>query len=212
MLALLQDTARRTGSSAEVLTALATRESRLDPRARNSQSSARGLMQFTESTWLEAVRDHGAEHGLPREARAIATDPQTGELSVRDPRQRKRILDLRFNPRLAAAMAGERTALAQAALAEALGRAPSAADLYAVHMLGPAGARRFLAALAERPASRAADAASTDAVARNRNVFFARDGRARTVAEVHAAMARDAAEAAARLPRPARTEVAEASR
>jgi Ca2+-binding RTX toxin-like protein len=55
-----------------LLLALAWRESRFDPTARNTASSARGLMQFTRSAWLEAVRDHGAAHGLASSASAIA--------------------------------------------------------------------------------------------------------------------------------------------
>jgi hypothetical protein len=193
VLAALTTAAARTRTEPALLAAMAARESRFDPLARNDQSSARGLMQFTEATWLEAVRDHGAAHGLAGEAALLRTDPQTGAISAPNPRVRERILDLRFNPRLSAALAGERTAAARQMLERDFGRRPGTADLYAAHLLGPTGARRFLRALAESPDSPATEAVSEDALRRNRNVFVARDGRPFSLAEVHGAFARDAA-------------------
>jgi ATP-dependent RNA helicase DeaD len=70
----------------------------------------------------------------------------------------------------------------------ALRRPMAPADLYAVHMLGTTGARRFLTELAARPDRRAADVVGEDAVARNRSVFQARNGRAYSLREVHQAM------------------------
>jgi hypothetical protein len=204
VLAALTAAAARTRTEPELLAAMASRESRLNPRAANSQSTARGLMQFTESTWLEAVRDHGAAHGLAQEAATLRTDPQTGTVHPRNARDRAYLLNMRYNPRLAAALAGERTAAARAALASELGRPLSSADLYAVHMMGMAGARRFLTALAATPSRPAAEIVGSEAVLRNRNVFVTREGRLRSVQEVHADFARDAAEGSA-LIRPVQT-------
>jgi hypothetical protein len=207
VLAALTTAAARTRIEPALLAAMAARESRFDPRARNSQSSARGLMQFTEATWLEAVRDHGASHGLAREAALLKTDARTGEISAPNPRVRKRILDLRDNARLSAALAGERAAAARRMLQRELGRSPTPADLYAVHLFGPTGARRFLRALAETPERPAQEAVGADALARNRSVFVARDGGPLSLREVHAAFARDAAAGSAILaaaPRPER--------
>ena len=102
-----------------LLHAIAWQESRFRHAARNSRSSASGLMQFTSATWLEVVRDHGAKHGLAAEAAALSTDPRTGTISARNHRILARILKLRFNPRLSAIMAAERLAAAEASLEQA---------------------------------------------------------------------------------------------
>jgi soluble lytic murein transglycosylase-like protein len=113
ILAALDAAARASGVEHEALAAMAWRESRFDPRARNPASSARGLMQFTEDAWLEAVRDHGAAHGLARQAARLSTNPETGAISARTPLERERLLARRHEPALAAALAGARTAAAR---------------------------------------------------------------------------------------------------
>ena len=62
-------------------------------------------MQFTDATWLEAVRDFGPRHGLARHAAPLSTDRRDGTISARDPRHLARILKLRDDPRLSAVMA-----------------------------------------------------------------------------------------------------------
>jgi hypothetical protein len=178
---------RSTGIDPTLLTALAWQESRFDPRARNRRSTARGLMQFTEATWLEAVRDHGPQHGLRYEAAVLSTDPASGSITTRQPRTRSRILELRDNPRYAAALAAARINRARIALAQSLGRPVGPADLYLVHLLGPAGAQRFLAALDRTPGKPAADYVAADSMALNREVFVERGtDRKLSLAEVHA--------------------------
>jgi Transglycosylase SLT domain len=178
---------RSTGIDATLLTALAWQESRFDPRARNRRFTARGLMQFTEATWLEAVRDHGPQHGLRYEAAVLSTDPASGSITTRQPRTRSRILELRDNPRYAAALAAARINRARIALAQSLGRPVGPADLYLVHLLGPAGAQRFLAALDRTPGKPAADYVAAESMALNREVFVERGtDRKLSLAEVHA--------------------------
>ncbi len=193
ILAALTQAASRTGTDPALLTAMAWRESRLDPQARNSASSATGLMQFTDATWLEAVRDHGAAHGLSREAAMLSTDPRTGRISAPTPQDLRRVLDLRLDPHLSALLAAAQAAAVRPALEAGLRRRASAADLYAAHMLGTAGARRFLADLASRPHDRAADSVGASVAQRNRSVFFAPDGRSLSLREVHAALTRSVA-------------------
>jgi hypothetical protein len=180
--------ARATGADPALLLAMAWKESRFDPAARNPLSSARGLMQFTRGTWLEAVRDFGPRHGLARHAALLSTDHRDGTISARDPRHLARLLELRDDPRLSALMAAERIAREREGLERALGRAAGPADLYAVHLLGPAGARRFLAELRRSPSRPALDAVGRDSVGANQGVFLARGtGRPLSLAEVHAA-------------------------
>ncbi|MFC7475356.1 transglycosylase SLT domain-containing protein [Dankookia sp. GCM10030260] len=185
---------RSTGIDPTLLAALAWQESRFDPRARNRRSTARGLMQFTEATWLEAVRDHGPQHGLRYEAAVLTTDPASGTISTRQPRTRSRILELRDNPRYAAALAAERISRARQTLTRTLGRPVEPADLYMVHLLGPAGAQRFLSAMDRTPGRPAAEFVGADSLMLNREVFVARgNARPLSLAEVHAWVARSIA-------------------
>jgi hypothetical protein len=178
--------ARATGVDPVLLVALAWQESRFDVRARNPRSSARGLMQFTEATWLEVVRDFGPRHGLSRRAAQLSTDRESGAISTRDPRHRRQILELRNEPRFAAVLAAERVSQARAGLEQALGRPVTSSDLYLVHLLGPSGARSFLEAMQKQPGRKASEVVSRESLARNRELFLARDtGRPLSLAEVH---------------------------
>ncbi|WP_052388906.1 transglycosylase SLT domain-containing protein [Belnapia moabensis] len=182
---------RSTGADPVLLRAIAWQESRFSHRAVNRQSSARGLMQFTEATWLEVVRDFGARHGLAREAASLSTDARTGAITTKRPRDLRHILNLRFDPRLSAVMAAERLGAERAALEALLGRPAGTTELYLTHLLGPAGARRFLVELGRAPSRPAAEAVGADSIAANRGVFFDRaTGRALSLAEVQAGVAR----------------------
>ena len=62
--------AAATGSDFDYLLKTAQRESALDPQARAPTSSATGLFQFIEQTWLGMVKSEGPRFGLDEEARA----------------------------------------------------------------------------------------------------------------------------------------------
>ncbi|MGK7869992.1 transglycosylase SLT domain-containing protein [Falsiroseomonas sp. E2-1-a20] len=180
---------RATGADPALLLALAWRESSFDRKAANRQSTALGLMQFTEATWLETVRDFGPRHGLAAQARAIVTDRRTGRISVRDERSRRYLLALRTDARLSAVLAAARLVAEAPALEAALGRPLTPVDLYAVHFLGRTGARRFLAEMDRAPGQAVVRVVSADGLARNRNVFVGPDGSSRRLGDVHATFA-----------------------
>ena len=185
VVAALQAARQKIQADPFLLLAIAFKESSFDPRARNRHSSARGLLQFTTTTWLTVVRDFGPRYGLGHLSAAIKTK-QSGEMSVASPRQRRAILALRDNPGLEIAMAAERLAQERRSLELSLGRPAVPADLYVLHLLGPAGAREFLAQLAHNP-----DRSSVDVVgsAANRNLgLFVRNGRTLSTAEAYAAI------------------------
>lgn len=126
-------------------------------------------MQFTRDTWLEVVRDFGPRHGLHRQAAALITD-RDGNIGARNWRELQGILRLREDPHLSAVLAAERLQKARPALEEAQGRKASPADLYLVHLLGPTGARQFLAAVRDTP-SRSSLAIVGNAARPNPGVF-----------------------------------------
>ncbi len=161
--AAIQRAANATGVDFSLLVETARRESALDPNARAGASSATGLFQFIDSTWLDMVRRHGAAHGLSREAAALNTEV--------DAQTRRSILSLRSDPELSARMAAELARENAATLQARLGRAPSAGELYAAHVMGAGGALRLI----EAAANGAPDAAAVfpREAAANRGLFYA---------------------------------------
>lgn len=145
--AALTRASQATGVDFRHLLETAKRESSLNPQARAPTSSAAGLFQFIERTWLEMIRRHGAAHGLSAEAAQVTL--RDGRPVVDDPAARKAILDLRHDPELAARMAAELTRENAAHLERRLGRPPTATELYAAHVMGPAGAVKLVEAAGE---------------------------------------------------------------
>jgi len=176
--------ARRSGVEFGFLLAQAGLESGFRADARATTSSAAGLFQFIEQTWLQMVQKHGPKIGLGEIAGQIEIDG-AGRASVSDPALRRKILDLRFDPRLSAEIGAEYARENRALLEEGLGRKAGALDLYLAHFLGPGGATQFLKAVAQKGDMPAAELLP-QAAAANRNIFFdGETGRALSVAEVH---------------------------
>lgn len=166
--AALRRASNATGVDFSLLVETARRESSFNPNARAGTSSATGLFQFIDSTWLDMVRRHGADHGLGAQAAQISV--QGGRSVVNDPQARAQILALRNDPELSALMAGELTRENASFLQSRLGRAPQAGELYAAHVMGPGGAVRLIQA-AESGAPSAAAVFPREAAA-NRGLFY----------------------------------------
>ena len=155
------------------LLSLASRESAFNPNARARTSSATGLYQFIDDTWLKTIERHGPALGLGNMADRVRTDPGG-------------VLALRTDPALNARAAALLTRDNAAHLGRALGREATPGELYAAHFLGPAGAVR----LARADPNASAAQLFPEAAAANRNVFY-RGGRPRTVGEVRASFEAD---------------------
>lgn len=190
--AAIRRASHTTGVDFDFLMKTARRESAMNPNARAGTSSASGLFQFIEQTWLATVKQHGAKHGYSQYADLIQQGAD-GRWQVRGS-ARNVVLDLRFDPQAASTMAAELTASNAAYLRGRTGREPGAGDLYAAHFLGPAGAGKLMEAMASRPGASAASL-FPEAAAANRSIFY-KGGRAATVAEVHANLQRTAGEGA----------------
>ena len=178
----VQDASARTGIDFDYLVDVARVESRFDPTAKAPTSSARGLYQFTKSTWLATLDRHGADHGLGWAADAIGRDA-AGRLSIADPALRQQILDLRNDPAASASMAAAFTADNRAYVESRTGRAAEPVDLYLAHFLGSGGAVRFLSAWAADPDQPGATM-MPEAAAANRSVFYASDGSMRSLNDI----------------------------
>ncbi len=181
----IQTAAHESGVDPGLLIAIAWRESRFNPSARSARSSAKGLLQFTTGTWLQVVRTYGSQHDVGGYAAAIRRDHRSGELVVSGSGTRAAILRMRNDPVLSARLAAQNMSEQQAALQGQLGRRVTPADLYLLHVLGPTGASRFLAAVAKHPSESSVEVESYS-VMRNAGLL-ARDGRPMSVGNTYTA-------------------------
>jgi hypothetical protein len=172
----------RTGVAFSYLYRQAEVESSLNPDAKAATSSATGLYQFVEQSWLGTIARHGAENGLNAEASAISRGAD-GRYRVADSDARAAILALRRNPEASAAMAAAFASDNRISLEQRLGHPVESVDLYLAHFLGPTGAGKFLQAAEADPDT--SGAALFPAAARaNHAVFYDRSGAARSVTEI----------------------------
>jgi hypothetical protein len=179
----IRGAAQATGASFEYLLATAQVESGFNPHATASTSSAGGLYQFIDQTWLGMLKDAGPALGYGRYADAIVKSP-SGHFEVPDPAMRQEIITLRKDPTANAVMAGAFTQQNSLQLAAQLGRNPTEGELYIAHFLGPAGAGNLISAASSRPQASAA-AMFPGAASANHSIFYDKLGRARSVSDVY---------------------------
>jgi hypothetical protein len=197
----LKQAAAATGSDFHYLLGTAMRESSLKPGAQSGSSSATGLFQFVDQTWLGLVKSHGAKYGLSSMADAISVGSD-GHYRVASDADRRAILDLRKNPQISALMAGEYSNASAATMQANLGRPVCGGELYAAHFLGPDAACKLIRASQATPGASAA-AMLPAAASANKSVFFHPDGSAKSVREVYDwAMQQPGAQAPVRVAEP----------
>lgn len=172
----------RTGVDFNYLMGQAQVESGMNPAARARTSSATGLYQFIDQSWLAILNDHGAKHGMSWASDAIERGAG-GRYFVSDPAMRQQILDMRNNPETASIMAAELATDNRAYLEGRIGRQAEPVDLYLAHFLGAGGAAKFLTSMAQSPDAPAANHFPAAARA-NASIFYDRQGQARSFAEI----------------------------
>lgn len=182
---VLNSAGDRSGVDFDYLLQTAIRESSLNPTAKAQTSSATGLFQFIESTWLEVMKDEGPRLGYQKYADAITTNGE-GDLVIKDKALRQEVLALREDPQIAADMAAAFTRKNGAYLYERYGRMPSPGELYIAHFMGARGASAFFDAGLTDPDQVAAKLFPKQARA-NPSIFYDL-GKARTVREVYHAL------------------------
>ena len=185
--AAIGQAAQTTGVNFSYLMAQAKSESGLNPNAKAASSSATGLYQFIDQSWLGVVKAHGAEHGFGWAADAI-TAKKGGGFTV-DPALRQAVFALREQAKPSALMAASYAADNASSLSNTLGRGVNGTDLYMAHFLGLGGATKFLRAQCTNGQACAANLFPQEARA-NRSIFYGKDGSARSLDDVYAVMAR----------------------
>ncbi|WP_316194610.1 lytic transglycosylase domain-containing protein [Bradyrhizobium sp. SZCCHNRI3052] len=182
----IKQAADSVGTSFEYLLSTAKMESDFNPTAGASTSSARGLYQFIDQTWLGTVKEAGADLGYGQYADAITRTP-SGDYTVSDPAMRQAIMKLRDDPQASSAMAAALTQSNSFQLTVKIGRRPTDAELYMAHFMGVGGAAKLITSTQETPNASAARMFPSAAAA-NRPIFYDRDGQARSVSQVYAVL------------------------
>ena len=201
--AAIERASKATGVDFSFLMKTAGRESGMNPTAKSGASSAAGLFQFVEQTWLSTLKQHGSKYGYARYAELISKGSD-GRFHVSGEEARKAVMDLRLDPHAASLMAGELASDHAAYLKGRVGRQPTAGELYAAHFLGPQGSAKLIEAKQTSPGVSAAHL-FPDAARANKAIFFT-DGRANSVAEVYANLTKAAGTGAGVDPRSATAE------
>lgn len=92
--AVLNSAGEKNGVDFDYLLQTAMRESSLNPSAKARTSSAVGLFQFLDNTWLDVMKSDGPRLGYQRYADAIVTDAD-GDFTIPDKNLRAEVLKLR---------------------------------------------------------------------------------------------------------------------
>ncbi len=184
----IRGAAQSTGTSFSYLLATAKIESGLNPKLTMKSSSAAGLFQFIDQTWLGTLKQAGPAFGYGAYSDAISRT-SSGRYVVSDPQMRREIMQLRNDPTANATMAGVFTQQNAAQLSRRIGRAPTDGELYIAHFFGPGGAGKLIEAAGSSPQANAADMFPAAAHA-NRPIFYDKQGNARSVSGVYAELVR----------------------
>src|ERR1700730_8471199 len=182
----IKQAANTTGTSFEYMLATAKMESNFNPKAAATTSSARGLYQFIDQTWLGTVKEAGSQLGYGKYADAITRSP-SGSYSVSDPAARNAIMKLRDDPEAASSMAAVLTQSNSFKLTGKIGRRPTDAELYMAHFMGVGGAGKLISNAEDNPNASGARL-FPNAAASNGPIFYDKAGRARSVSEVYSVL------------------------
>jgi hypothetical protein len=183
----IRQAASTSGTSFRYLLTTAKMESDFNPTAGASTSSAHGLFQFIDQTWLSTFKEAGPQLGYGSYADMISKSSD-GTYSVADPTARKTIMRLRDDPAVASDMAAALTQSNSFRLTGMIGRRPSDSELYMAHFMGVGGAAKLIGNAEDNPQATAARL-FPNAAAANRSIFYDRaSGRARSVSEVYSVL------------------------
>ena len=182
----IKQAASTTGVSFEYMLTTAKMELDFNPTAGASTSSARGLYQFIEQTWLGTVKEAGGQLGYGQFSDAIGKT-SSGEYVVKDASMRRSIMKLRDDPVASSAMAAILTQSNSFQLTGKIGRRPTDSELYMAHFLGTGGAAKLISQAEDNPQASAVRM-FPNAAAANRPIFYDRAGKGRSVSEVYSVL------------------------
>lgn len=134
---------------------------------KSDTSSAQGVYQFTTKTWNDTVNNPGVKAVLEANGfKNIGPDTRNDPLA---------------STIAAAALASQNKSI----LVNALHRDVSDSELYMAHFFGAGTAAKFISNYTTNRDGSAAAVAGAEAADANKSIFYTKDGRARSVAEVY---------------------------
>ncbi len=167
VLSAIKNASAKTGVNFSYLVEKAAAESNFDANAKAKTSSATGLFQFIESTWIDMIDKHGDKHGVSPD------------------QDRESLLNLRKDPEIASLMAAEFAEGNKRHLESTVGGDIGNTELYFAHFMGAGGASAFLSQLEKNPLATGADLFPAAAKA-NRGVFYdSNSGQPKTLQEIY---------------------------
>ena len=176
-----------TGVDFATMMELTAVESGFRADAKAKTSSAKGLQQFIDRTWLNMIKQYGHKYGLGNYAEQIVyykDDHGRDTPIIENPIVHRQVLDMKNNPRLSALLAGDFALENKTKLECFLKKDIDRTDLYIAHFLGPNDAVLFLDALQKTPDDSAAKM-FPEAAEANRNVFYAWHGSEKSFRKVY---------------------------
>jgi len=180
----IEKASHKTGVDFAYLLDQASAESNFNPSVKAKTSSATGLYQFLDQTWLQTVAKHGYKHGLGEVAGKIDISSK-GYANVSDPSVKREILNLRKNPEIAANMAAEFAKDNQSYLESNTKSDIGSTEMYLAHFLGAGGATKFINSM-DQNANKPAHSVFPAAAKANKNVFYNQNGSAKSLDQVYA--------------------------
>jgi len=144
---ILQNASAATRAPLDIMTKIAYAESTFKPNAKAPGSSASGLFQFIKDKWVEITGSKGKKYGITSQ-----TSP--------------------FDPNANALMGGEFiNENIKAIQGKTLTSPPTAADVYAAHFLGAAGAKQLFREIKKNP-NTIADKVFSEQASSNLEMFY----------------------------------------
>lgn len=182
----IQLASHRTKISTDYLITTAYMEAHFDANARSATSSAAGMYQFIDSTWLQLMAEHGHDYGWAGFAQEIACTP-SGRCKYKGRDGLTKVMDLRYDGMTATFLSAELARSNKADMERALARKVTDSELYLAHVLGSAGAITLIKAKEAGSSDTAASLfpAAADA---NRSLFYRSRRHALTCGEFYGAM------------------------
>jgi hypothetical protein len=182
IISALSKASGKTSATFDYLVRTAKNESNFSNQLQSDKSSAAGMFQFVENTWLHIIHEEGEKFGLGEYSSQIFKT-RNGRYYVPDAKVREEILDLRHNHNISAIMAGALAERNAKNVTESIGRSPTEGELYLAHFLGSQGASKLIALKNQTPDAHA-DTHFPVAAKVNRGVFYTKN-RPRSVSEVY---------------------------
>ena len=164
----IEQASSKTGVDFAYLMQQAGAESSFQTDVKAKTSSATGLFQFIDSTWISMIDRYGEQYGIDK------NQPKSD------------LLELRNDPEISSYMAGELAKENKQTMGRLLSNdiEIGSTELYFAHFMGPSSAAGFLQARNDSPNLNGADLFPKEAQA-NKAVFFDANQRPRSLEEIY---------------------------